>query len=431
VSGNHSVYVKDANGAKALVIVAVANTPGPSLLLIATAANCTNNDGSVSAANSGGTAPFMYSEDGISYQTNRSFSSLDTGNKMFYIKDANGCIDSQTITVPLDNNLAASTGNNSTICEGSQVKLNATSNAQSFAWSPVSGLDNINILNPLASPGVTTKYYLTAVLGLCTKEDSIMVFVNPAPVPNAGSDTTVCYGKSIQLSGSGGSQFQWSPATFLDNSQIAGPVINRPTKTITYQLSVVDANGCPSLQGAAVTINVTPPAKVFAGNDTSILINQTLQLNAIDVNNSGFTNYIWSPATGLNNPTIEAPVALITKNIVYTIVASTSEGCEGTDSISIKAFTLADIFVPTAFTPNNDGHNDVLRVILIGIKELKGFAVFNRWGQQLFFSRDPGQGWDGTAKGTMQNTGTYVWMAWGIDFEGRSVQKKGTVILIR
>ncbi len=431
LSGSYTVYVKDASGAKGSINVSVLNTPGAFLSLSATAATCADNDGSVSAANLGGTAPFMYSADGISYQSNSSFSNLDTGNKLFYIKDANGCIDSQTVTVPLTNNLTVAAGASPTICQGAQIKLNATSNGQSFTWSPTSGLNDAGILNPLASPSNTAKYYLTAVLGICTKEDSVIVSVNPAPVADAGSDTAICYGKSTELSGSGGSLYQWSPATFLSDEKIADPVVDHPTATITYQLSVTDANGCTSLQSAPVTVTVTPPAKVFAGNDTSILINQTLPLNAMDVNNSGFISYSWSPSSGLNNAGIENPIALITKDILYTVVASTAEGCQGTDSISIKAFAVADIFVPTAFTPNHDGHNDVLRVILIGMKELKSFVVFNRWGQQLFISKDPGKGWDGTVNGVLQDAGTYVWMVQGIDFGGRSVQRKGTVILIR
>src|SRR5450631_248407 len=71
--------------------------------------------------------------------------------------------------------------------------------------------------------------------------------------------------------------------------------------TTTYQLTVTDNNNCSSIQPARITVTVTAPAKVFAGNDTSVLKNQSLQLNALDVNNSGFDSYIWSPSAGLNN----------------------------------------------------------------------------------------------------------------------------------
>ena len=74
---------------------------------------------------------------------------------------------------------------------------------------------------------------------------------------------------------------------------------------------------------------------VFAGNDTAVLIGQSLQLNAVDVDNSGFTFYQWSPPMGLNDPSIRNPVAQITGNITYFVTATTADGCVGTDSIVI------------------------------------------------------------------------------------------------
>jgi gliding motility-associated-like protein len=89
------------------------------------------------------------------------------------------------------------------------------------------------------------------------------------------------------------------------------------------------------------------------------------------------------------------------------------------------------LFVPNAFTPNGDGHNDVLRVIPIGIRALNYFTVFNRWGQRVFTTTDPGTGWDGTVNGVLQPVGTYVWMAGGVNYKGEVVERKGVVVLIR
>ena len=137
-------------------------------------------------------------------------------------------------------------------------------------------LSSNSILNPVASPVATTKFYLTATLGICSGTDSVTVLVNPAPIPDAGSDITICFGKSVQLHGNGGSQYQWSPDTYLDNSEIQDPTVTQPTSTIIYDLAVTDINGCKSLQSSQVTVTVSPPARVFAGDDTAILVNQTL-----------------------------------------------------------------------------------------------------------------------------------------------------------
>jgi gliding motility-associated-like protein len=217
----------------------------------------------------------------------------------------------------------------------------------------------------------------------------------------------------------------------LSDPSVYNPTAGKPAGTISYHLTVTDALGCKSVQDEQVTVSVTPPAKVFAGNDTSIYINQPLPLNAIDVNNSGFTKYSWSPPSGLSDPFIQNPVAITNKNITYTVVASTPNGCEGTDAITITAFAVADIFVPNAFTPNGDGRNDVFKAIPIGIREFKYFAVYNRWGQRVFFTTNPSTGWSGTINGAPLQTGGYVWTAAGITFKGDLIERKGTVVLVR
>jgi gliding motility-associated-like protein len=167
------------------------------------------------------------------------------------------------------------------------------------------------------------------------------------------------------------------------------------------------------------------------GNDTLIGTNQPLQLNALDLNNSGFDQWLWTPFTGLSDPYIPDPVALLTDNITYTLTATAPGGCSATGTISVKLYAGPSIYVPNAFTPNGDGHNDLLKAIPVGILEFKYFVIFNRWGQQVFYSNDPGKGWDGTLNGIPQDPGGFVWMTAGIDFKGNLIQKKGTVLLMR
>ena len=93
--------------------------------------------------------------------------------------------------------------------------------------------------------------------------------------------------------------------------------------------------------------------------------------------------------------------------------------------------TAPEIFVPNAFTPNNDGRNDVVRPTPVGIKEFKYFKVYNRWGQLIYSTTIPTLGWDGKSGGTQAATGTYAWETVGIDYLGNQVLRKGTVTLIR
>ena len=430
-AGNYTVYVMDANNLTNSTTIMVGNTAGPTLALTTTAATCRGNDGIVMVSASGGTSPIQFSVNGGAFQGGPVFNGLDTGIQKIEATDANGCTASGTISVPLTNTLTLSTMGSTSVCEGKSIGLVANSNGATFSWSPSNGLNDPSILTPMAGPNATTKYYVTATSGVCERTDSITVTVGPAPIANAGPDTSICSGKSVQLGGSGGVGFLWSPTSYLDNPSIANPIVQAPPSTITYQLGVTDAKGCQSLQPSSVTITVTPPAKVFAGDDTSVLIGQPVQLDAVDIDNSGFDRYTWSPPTGLNDPSIKNPIATISADIVYTVTASTPNGCVGVGSVSIKVYHVVDIFVPNAFTPNGDGHNDVLRAVPIGIRDFKYFVVYNRWGQQVFYTRDAAKGWDGSINGKPQDTGTYVWAAAGADFTGKGIQRRGTVVLIR
>jgi gliding motility-associated-like protein len=429
--GNYIITVKDAVGYSITGNISVKNSSGPQIAANAIAASCSNNDGSITVSATGGTQPYSFAINNGSFQNSGSFSNLAKGGYTATIKDAKGCTASQSVIVDLTNTLSVDAGADITICEGTTGSIKGVSNGDTFSWSPVTDLSNTTILSPNVSAPLTTKYYITALLGICEKKDSVIVIVNPAPIANAGSDIVICYGQSTQLNGNGGVQYNWSPITYLNNPTISNPTAVKPTGAVTYGLTVTDANGCKSIQDESVTITVTPPAKVFAGNDTAVYMNDPLHLNAVDVNNSGFTKYTWSPASGLNNPFIQNPVATTSSNITYTVVSTTPGGCEGRDSITIKAFAIADIFVPTAFTPNDDGRNDTFKAIPIGIREFKYFEVYNRWGQRVFFTTNPSTGWNGIINGIAQQTDIYVWRAAGITFKGNLIERKGTVVLIR
>jgi gliding motility-associated-like protein len=126
------------------------------------------------------------------------------------------------------------------------------------------------------------------------------------------------------------------------------------------------------------------------------------------------------------------PVAHLSEDISYIVKVTTDEGCFAYDTVNVRVFkTAPDIFVPTAFTPNGDGTNDVFKAIPVGITSLDYFRVFNRWGQLVYNSPQIGSGWDGKVNGKLQATDSYVWMVQGTDFTGKVISKKGTVTLIR
>ena len=429
--GNYTISAKDATGLTNSTSIAINAIPSPNIVLIAQPTSCDNTSGVITATGAGGARPYTYSLGSGSFQADSVYGQLSIGSYAVTLKDADGCTSAQTANIQLNNTLTVSAGPDITICQGQDAALAASSNGTSFSWTPSTGLNNSNILNPWASPSATTAYQLTATSGVCSQTAGVTVYVNPAPIPNAGGDVSVCYGKSVQLGGSGGVLYSWSPATYLDNTQIADPTVQTPESSITYYLNTTDALGCTSLQPASVAVSVIPPLQIFAGNDTSIAIGQPLQLFATDDQSVMLSGFVWSPAEGLDNAYIQNPVATLSQDMTYTITASTPGGCEGTGQVQIKVYKGPDIYVPSAFTPNGDGTNDILRALPIGIKEFRYFTIYNRWGSRIFYTSDPNTGWDGTVNGRMQQGAAYVWMALGIDYNGNVVKRQGTVVLMR
>jgi len=155
--------------------------------------------------------------------------------------------------------------------------------------------------------------------------------------------------------------------------------------------------------------------------------NLPLTLEARPIGNS----VLWTPATGLDNPVSYTPVFIGNVEQVFTIELKTSSGCITIDTQVVKINKSIVIYVPNAFTPNNDGLNDLLKPFMIGIKELKYFKIFNRWGELIYQTKDPKKGWDGKHKGIPVQSHTLVWMLEGIGVDNKTYQAKGTTILIR
>ena len=432
--GTYIIKVKDATGCRDSLTVNITQAyPDLDILDIVVAnGSCTGTaDGQIRVTGTGGRPPYQFSVDGVTFQNGNIFN-VAPGTYTVTVKDNNGCTHAvPNVLVQFDNTMTLSMGTAPTICEGKNTALSATTNGTSVVWFPATTLNSATSLTPVANPTTTTQYYVTATLGICNKKDSVIVTVNPAPHANAGNDSTICYGADIRLAGSGGVNYKWEPSSYLSSTNINNPLVSKPA-TITYYLSVTDANGCTSLSKDDIVITVSKPAKLFAGNDTAVAMNQPLQLNAIDVNNTGFIKYTWSPSTGLNNPFIKNPIAKLTDaEILFIVTASTASSCEGIDSIRIKTYKGPEIYVPTSFTPNGDGLNDVLRAFPVGIRSFAYFKVFNRYGQMVFYTTNQNEGWDGRIKGSFQNMSSFVWIAEAIDYMGRKLQRKGTTTIVQ
>lgn len=349
-----------------------------------------------------------------------------TAKVKLWVMSTKGCIDSTVQNMPIIQSPLINAGPDLNYCLGDNTTINASSNSSRIEWQPPAFLSNAFIIKPNASPPVTTTYQLLASNELCTSRDTLIIYVTPKPFPNAGADTTLCFGDGAILKGSGGQSYSWSPGTGLSNPSIRNPLA-RPQVTTTYILSVKDTLGCSRIFKDSVLISVVPKLKINAGRDTFVVLPNAVLLTA-----KGAPFYQWTPSVYLDDASKSSPLATINSTQIFYVRGYTAEGCQGFDTMKVRVLEHEpDILVPTAFSPNKNGLNDVLKPVGYGVEFLEIFAVYNRLGQQLFVTSILGKGWDGTINGKPQPEGAYVWHLRARDFRNKIIDKKGTTILLR
>lgn len=380
----------------------------------------------------------------FSWLPNKNILHSNTANPLVFPQDTTryivslndgGCINTDTVTVNVLSYITVQLRPDTVVCTTDTFHLHPISHALSYQWTPVASLNNPLVKYPLASPASNTTYAVIANLGKCEASAQIFVKVSPYPIARmAIPDTTICYGSRVSLKASyTGTNYQWSPTASLINTRTLTPVAG-PGKSTRYFFTVTDttAGACPKAVRDSVNVTVIPMIMVDAGKDTSVVADQPLQLNAVAPMANRF---LWVPATGLNQVNIANPVAQLgidIDSIRYRVLAYGAGGCYGEDDIVVRIFkTQPEIFVPSAFTPNGDGKNDLLKPMIVGISTLRYFRVLNRWGQIVFSTSEPGKGWDGSFNGVKQPSGTYIYITEGMDYMGKTVSRKGTVVLIR
>jgi gliding motility-associated-like protein len=181
------------------------------------------------------------------------------------------------------------------------------------------------------------------------------------------------------------------------------------------------------MQTAAGTVGITGSLSVDAG--TSITIPMGTSTTLIGTGSADWT-YSWSPPGTLSCPACQTTTATPIVMTTYTLSVS-SDGCTGSDTVTVNIdYTCGELFVPTAFSPNDDGNgNDVLKVYGKCITNLN-FAIFDRWGEKIFETSDPAVGWDGTFKGKKLDTAVFVYYLTAT-WNGTEVKQHGNVTLVK
>jgi gliding motility-associated-like protein len=349
--------------------------------------------------------------------------------------NATGCVsDTTTRTVVINTKPIALAGYLLPLCTNKAHQFRdssySTDGTAIIAWEWFFDNNNTsNLPNPTQffSPGIHPfKLVVTNAAGC--KSDTAFRLLLTSPKPDL-SFTTVngCVNQVIPFTATTSSPIESWIWNYGDGS--VGSTQNTQytyaiAGTYTVTLHAIAPSGCSSdTLRSPVVISAT---QAFAGTDVVAAAGQPVPLQA-----SGGTIYQWSPPDGLSNPNIANPVAINTADRTYTVRVSTPQGCPSTDQVTIRIYKGPDIYVPTAFSPNNDGRNDLLRAFPVGISKFGSFTVFNRYGETVFYTTNPAFGWNGFFQNKEQPQGAYSWMVSATDYTGKPMFKKGMVVLIR
>ena len=277
-----------------------------------------------------------------------------------------------------------------------------------------------------------TSFQVSSPVGCTTTVVDSVHIIGPFPMP-VSPDTTICIGSFAKLYASNANSYLWAPGNSL-NKTTGDSVVARPTFTTVYSVIGTDKYKCyMDTADVKVTVDSLPlvriptPNPVLAGTDVPIE-----PIVSADV-----VSYDWSPPLYLNCTDCASPISTPLAPISYTVTVKTAIGCTSSTTVNIRLLCLqSGVYMANAFSPNFDGHNDYFYPTGSGVKVVKSFQVYSRWGQLLYSRTNfpPNEykyGWDGNLNGIQQPADTYVYVAEMICFTGENFILKGTVELLR
>ncbi|OQP59712.1 hypothetical protein A3860_36120 [Niastella vici] len=302
----------------------------------------------------------------------------------------------------------ADIGNDRHFCEDSSITLQSSSQP-----TDVSYLWNNGATTPSLTVNTRGSYWLHTTNVCGTTGDTVSLLMDLKPAANLDKDTTLCYGSTRMLTATTGyASYVWYDGQGGESHSVSAPG--------EYWVQITDNNGCITRDTATIKSLLPLPAG-FLPPDTSLCSYEDITLRPT----KSLQQYVWS--TGDTHASI-----LVNQPGLYWLQATDQQGCTGRDSILIGTKQCRyGFFMPTGFSPNNDGRNEWCRPVLFGKVVKYHFMIFNRWGQKVFDSHDHTRGWDGKLNGQPAATGTYVWSCTYQLGNGIEENKKGTVILLR
>ncbi|HEU4472313.1 MAG TPA: gliding motility-associated C-terminal domain-containing protein [Flavisolibacter sp.] len=303
-------------------------------------------------------------------------------------------------------------GADTVLCEGTTHTLQPSRPFVSYTWQDNSTGPSLNA----AGPGL---YWLEAVneCGIASRDSLVITELKFSF--ELGPTRTICSTEPLRLDGpSGFTNYTWGPNYNIDNLNAQTVTVN-PSVDTAYVLIAEKQPGCFARDTIRVLLR---EGTVFElGRDTAVCPGQTVVLSAPP----GFSSYSWS------NGSTSSATSIQNEGLVW-LQATSANGCRSRDSLVVSWQPCGIyLWVPSAFTPNNDGLNDRLRIVHQGLLEEFELRIYNRWGKIVHQTKDPSAAWDGSYKGADLDTGVYIWTC-NYKFNGQDRSfSKGTVTIIR
>jgi gliding motility-associated-like protein len=349
--------------------------------------------------------------------------------------------DTAEITIIVTDSLELSTTVDQELCVPIPIDLIAYTNgtADEFVWS--SNINFTDTLNPnildsvftTTPPGPMT-YYVEVSNAGCSIIDSVVVdFIGSALILSAND--SICAGETTLITATNTNpsitfDYTWAPDSVIVNPSITNTILVSPNTTQYVYVTASSNTGCVVEDSILITVGNIPNGTIIAtASEYTVPSGTTVTLYG---NPSGYT-YSWSPQTGLVNPFAQSTQATVDQTTLYTLTASDGI-CEKSDTVLITVYQfICDnpyLYIPNAFSPNNDGENDVLYVRGPAIKDMV-FRIYDRWGELVFESFDRIQGWDGTFRGKQMDPDVYDYYLKVICIDDVESIIKGNITLLR
>jgi gliding motility-associated-like protein len=352
-----------------------------------------------------------------------------------------GCPDTISTTLKTIALPVANAGSDMSVCKNQFVQIGAVPvQGYGYSWTPASLLVNPATANPVTMLNLTdtTTFYLSVIDSITGCKNYDTVQVNPVSIDTAlivSGKTTFCKNEpvntTLQLLVNDGN-IQWFENNLAVTGATAGLFYPNPAETGIYWAVITKDICTASSRQVIITKRPVPEAAFSVGpaeqclNGPVVLLNKTAEPAGIN------TSYTWQISDGrsFNSKNLTLSFNMPGRKDI-SLIAVTTDGCRDTAMQSYQVLEKCGVFVPTAFSPGEDGRNDLFRPIFLGAFKLKRFAVYERNGVLVFETKTVGEGWDGRIRGKMLTTSVLVWTLEYEDDNGKTVFQKGTVTLIR